>query len=120
MPFLGKKKGMDMDKETHAMPQEAREALRKFAEQTTGWQVQDTHIKRIHVHKFSSRIRKLVDSEIRVGEEMDLNLANIPHESVFAIFESKDYLVVTPDHHSKTGATVYLFEPDEVTEVEKE
>lgn len=98
---------------------EAREAVRKFAEQITGWQVNDTHIKKISVRAFSSRIRKNVFSDIRVGEELDLSLSSFPHEPVLAIFESDKYLVVTPDK-LKSNRRVYLFERREVVGVEKE
>jgi len=98
---------------------EPREAVRKFAEQITGWQVSDTHIKRISVRAFSSRIKRKVQSDIRVGEELDLSLSNIPHEPVLAIFESNKYLVVTPET-IKSNKRIYLFEPEEVLGIEKE
>lgn len=98
---------------------EAREAVRKFAEQITGWQVNDTHIKKICVRAFSNRIKKQVQSDICVGEELDLTLSNIPHEPVLAIFESDKYLVVTPDR-IKSNKKIYLFERKEVLGIEKE
>ena len=102
------------------IPQENKEVFRQFAEQITGWQVKDTHIKKIKVHAFSNRIKRLIDSDISVGEEIDSNLSNGFHESVMAIFESQnEYLVVTPLKNSAHG-TVYLFDPQEVLEVTKE
>lgn len=98
---------------------EPREAVRRFAEQITGWQVHDTHIKKISVRAFSSRIKRQIESDIRVGEELDLSLSNVPHEPVLAIFESDKYLVVTPDK-IKSNKRVYLFERQEVSGVEKE
>lgn len=98
---------------------ETREAVRKFAEQITGWQVNDTHIKKISVRAFSSRIKREVQSDIRVGEELDLSLSNIPHEPVLAIFESNKYLVITPEI-IKSNKRIYLFEPEEVLGIEKE
>jgi len=47
---------------------EVKETFRQFAEQLTGWQVKDTNIKKIKVHAFSDRIKKLVDSNVSVGE----------------------------------------------------
>lgn len=105
--------------EVCAVTPEIKEAYRRFAETITGWQVKDTFIKKIKVHAFSNRIKKQINSNITVGEELDSNLSNIPHEPVLAIFESDKYLVVTPDKDSSKG-TVYLFEPDEVVNIEKE
>lgn len=98
---------------------EFRESYRKLAEHLTGWPVKDTHIKKIKVHTFSNRIRKHIDSEITVGEKLDTNLSNIPDEPVLAIFESNEYLVITPDRN-KENSTVYLFEPNEILDIEKE
>lgn len=101
------------------IPQETKESFRKFAEQVTGWQVKDTNIKKIKVHSFSDRIKKPIDSDINVGEELDTNLSNMPHEPVLAIFESNEYLVITPNRNNQKG-TVYLFDADEVVNIEKE
>lgn len=104
------------------IPPEVKESFKKFAEQVTGWQVIDSHIKKISVRKFSNRIKRQVTSDICVGQELDTNLSNIPHEPVLAIFESDtshEYLVVTPDK-GKENRTVYLFDPEEVLNVEKE
>jgi len=98
---------------------EERESFRKFAEQITGWPVKDTKITKIKVNAFSDRIKRNVSSDIQVGQELDLNLANIPHESVLAIFESKEFLVITPDKSSPNG-TVYFFDPNKVLDIEKE
>lgn len=98
---------------------EAREAIKRFAEQITGWQINDARIKKISVRAFSSRIKREVQSDIRVGEELDLSLSDVPHESVLAIFESKKYLVVTPDK-IKANKRVYFFERQEVLGVEEE
>ena len=98
---------------------ENKETFRRFAEQITGWPVKDTHIKKIKVHTFSNRIRKYIDSNITVGERLDKNISNIPDEPVLAIFESKEYLVITPNKNSDNG-TVYLFDLDEVQAIEKE
>jgi hypothetical protein len=100
---------------------EVKESFRKFAEQVTGWQVKDTHIKRIKVHAFSDRIKRPVDSSVSVGEELDTNLSNSPHEAVLAIFESEasEYLVVTPNLNNQKG-TLYFFDPQEVVDIIKE
>ncbi|MFA5156233.1 MAG: hypothetical protein WC532_02420 [Candidatus Omnitrophota bacterium] len=101
---------------------ETKETFRKFAEQVTGWHVKDTHIKCIKIHAFSDRIKRPVDSNVSVGEELDANLSNSPHEPVLAIFESEDvkeYLVVTPNRNSQKG-TLYFFDPQEVIGIEKE
>jgi len=103
------------------LPPEVKESFRRFAESVTGWQISDTNIKKISVRKFSNRIKKHITSEICVGQELDCNLSNIPHEPVLAIFESSpthEYLVVTPDK-GKENKTVYLFEEQEVLDVEK-
>lgn len=104
------------------MPPEVKEAFRRFTEHTTGWHVKDTNISKISVRAFSSRIKKYITSDICVGQEMDLNLSNIPHEPVLAIFESdeqpNEYLVVTPDK-GKENTTVYFFEPRDVLGVER-
>lgn len=98
---------------------EAKEECRKFAEQVTGWAVRDTSIKRIKVHTFSWRMRRQIDSDICCGEALDFNLSNLPNEKVIAIFESEQYLVVTP-HKGELKGTVYLFPAQEVVSVEKE
>jgi hypothetical protein len=100
---------------------EIKETFRKFAEQVTGWHVKDTHITKIKVHAFSDRIKKPVDSSVSVGEELDTNLSNSPHESVLAIFESEanEYLVITPNRNNQKG-TLYFFDPQEVIGIEKE
>lgn len=97
---------------------ETKETYRKFAEQLTGWTVKDTNIKKIRVHTFSDRIKRPINSDISVGNEIDSNLSNMPHEPVLAIFESNEYLVVTPNQNNSEG-TVYLFGPNEVLGVEK-
>jgi len=114
-----KKEGKMTGVETCSITPEIKESYRKFAEEITGWQVKDTSIKKIKVHSFSGRVKKQIDSNIIVGEELDSNLSNIPHESVLAIFESDKYLVVTPNKYSPKG-TVYLFEPSEVLSIERE
>lgn len=98
---------------------EIKESCRKFAAQVTGWTVTDTNIKKIKVRTFSWRIRRQVACDICVGEELDINLSNLPNEHVMAIFESNEYLVVTPDKGDLKG-TVYLFPFNEVAAVEKE
>jgi hypothetical protein len=103
---------------TQAFP-EIKESCRKFAEQVTGWQVRDTNIKKMKVRTFSWRIRRLVESNICVGEYLDFNLSNLPNEQVIAIFESNEYLVVTPNKSDLKG-TVYFFPQKEVVAVEKE
>lgn len=100
--------------------QETKETFRKFAEQTTGWRVKDTNIQKISVRTFSNRIKKQITSDICVGQELNFNLSNIPHEPVIAIFESNDYLVVTPENNKqRRNTTVYLFEPREVLSIER-
>lgn len=101
------------------VPVQVKESLRKFAEQATGWEIRDSGIKKISVRAFSRRIKKYVTSDISVGEELDTNLSNMPHEPVVAIFESRDYLVVTPDK-CKCNGTVYLFQEKEVLGIERE
>lgn len=98
---------------------EVKESFRKFAEQITGWQVKDSNIKKIKVQHFSNRIKRHISSDICVGEELDTNFSNIPHEPVLAIFESKEYLVITPNKNNSKG-TVYFFEPKEILNIEKE
>ena len=88
------------------------QSLRKFAEDITGWQVRDTAITGITVRALSRRLHRPVASSIRVGQELSPDLSGAPHEPIGAIFESNQYLVVTPD-------TVYFFAPDEVTAVER-
>lgn len=111
---------MNEDKKNLISP-EIRESFRRFAEQTTGWRVKDTNIKKISVRTFSSRIKKQITSDICVGQELNSNLSNIPHEPVLAIFESNDYLVVTPENNKqRMNTTVYLFEPKEVLNIERE
>lgn len=95
-----------------------KETFRKFAEQMTGWEVKDTNIKKIKVHAFSDRIKRPINSDICVGEEIDANLSNTPHEPVLAIFESNEYIVVTPSLRSQE-ATVYLFDPEEILNIER-
>lgn len=101
------------------MEEKIREAFRKFAETTTGWQLKDTHIKKISVRTFSSRIKKHIVSDICVGQELDDNLVNLHHVPVAGIFEANDYFVVTPDRGDLNG-TVYLFEGKEVVGIERE
>lgn len=104
------------------IPAEVKELFRKFAEQTTGWHIVDPHIKKISVRRFSNRIKKHITSDICVGQELDENLSNIPHEPVLAIFKATDaneYLVVTPDK-GKSNSTLYMFEPTEVLNIEEE
>lgn len=101
------------------MTPEKVDLLRKFAEKATGWEIKDTRIKKIKVQSFSNRVRRPIASDICIGEELDLNLSNMPHESVLAIFESKEYIVVTPDKNELNG-TVYFFRPQEVVSVERE
>ncbi len=96
-----------------------REAMRRFTEQLTGWQVKDSNIKKIKVRAFSNRVRRHIDSDVNVGEELDSNLSNRPHESVLAIFEARDeYLVITPDKDNLNG-TIYFFEPGQVLDIER-
>lgn len=98
---------------------EAKEALRKFAEQVTGWQIKDSNIKKIKVRTFSDRIKRRIDSDVSVGEELDSNLSNSPHESVLAIFEGREeYLVVTPNRNNPNG-TLYFFEPGQILSIER-
>ncbi len=96
-----------------------KESFRQFAERLTGWEVKDSHIRKIKVRSFSDRIKRQISSDICVGQELDNNLSNIPGEPVLAIFESKEYLVITPDK-SNLKATVYLFDQSEVLGIEKE
>lgn len=101
---------------------EVKETFRKFAEQVTGWHVKDTHIRTLKIHAFSDRIKKAIDSNVKVGEELDENISNSPHEAVLAIFESeeaKEFLVITPNRNSQRG-TLYFFGPQEVLSIEKE
>lgn len=101
------------------VPQEIKESIKKFTEQVTGWPVKDTNIKKIKVRAFSSRIKREIDSDVSVGEELDSNLSNSPHESVLAIFEAKEeYLVVTPNKNNSNG-TVYFFQPGQVLNIER-
>lgn len=110
---------MNEDKKNLISPRD-KESFRKFVEQTTGWRVKDTNIKKISVRTFSNRIKKQITSEICVGQELDFNLSNIPHEPVMAIFESNDYLVVTPENNKqRTNTTVYLFGQSEVLSIER-
>jgi len=108
-------------RETGVLPltPEVKETVRRFAETMTGWQVKDTHIKKIKVHAFSPLIKRPIDSDICVGQELDGDLSGVPHEKVLAIFESNEYLVVTPNRNSLEG-TVYFFEPREVSVIEKD
>lgn len=96
-----------------------KENFRKFAEQMTGWEVKDTNIKKIRVHAFSDRIKRPINSDICVGKEIDTNLSNTPHEPVLAIFESNEYIVVTPSPRTQE-ATVYLFGAGEILNIERE
>lgn len=107
--------------EDSVLPQllERKESLRKFAESVTGWQVKDTNIKTIKVLHFSGRLKKRISSDICIGKELDENLSNAPHEPVAGIFESNQYLVVTPSRNNLKG-TVYFFEQEEVVNIERE
>jgi len=98
---------------------EQRELFRKFAEQMTGWPVKDTNIKKISVRAFSKQVKKEIVSDICVGEELNRFLADFNPERVLAIFESNEYLVVTPDT-TERNRRVYLFDEKEVLKVEKE
>lgn len=98
---------------------ETREAVRRSTEDITGWQVNDTNIKKITVRAFSSCLKKEIRSDICVGEEMNLYLSSIPHQPVLAIFESDKFLVVTPER-IKSSKRIYLFERGEVLGVERE
>ena len=91
--------------------------VKNIVEQITGCQVRENEISKLKVHAFSNRIKKYIDTEIKVGEEMNLELADIPHTKVLAIFKSKDYLVVTPDT-STENKHIYFFSEDEVSGVE--
>ena len=99
---------------------DTKESLRKFAEGLTGWQVKDTGIKSMRVRALSRSLRRRIDADICVGEELSTDLSSLPHESVLAIFESNAYLVVTPDRNSTQDGTVYIFEPHEVTGIHRE
>lgn len=113
-----------LDKLNLPIATQVTESIRQIAEQLTGCSVQDTHIRKIKVHTFSNRIKKLIDSDICVGAELDTNLGTIDHETVLAIFESKliskdEFLVVTPNKFNPKDATVYLFDKKEVVAVER-
>jgi hypothetical protein len=98
---------------------ETQESLRKFAQDLTGWQVKDAPIKGITVRALSRRLHRLVEADIRVGQELGPDVSSEPHEPVAAIFESNAYLVVTPALHGAGDKTVYFFQPEEVTRVER-
>ena len=114
-----------MDRLNLPMSMGVKETIRQLAEQLTGCHVTDSNIKKIKVHTFSNRVKKLVDSDICVGEDLDKNISSIAHEQVLAIFESRllskdEFLVVTPSsRHDSKDATVYLFEKEEVIAIER-
>ena len=96
---------------------EVREALRKFAEETTGWDVKDPHIKSITV-RTSRHGGDLV--RIAVSDMItDPTVANQTGERVLAIFESNAYLVVTPNRGGVRGEP-YYFGRSKVVSVELE
>ncbi|MDD5431977.1 MAG: hypothetical protein PHO70_03210 [Candidatus Omnitrophica bacterium] len=105
--------------ETQLLPavEHSREILKKFAESITGWQVKDTDIKMISVRSFSNRVKRFVISNVCVGEELNENLSDIIHEPVLAIFESNEFLVITPDK-IKANKRIYFFNENEVFEIE--
>ncbi|MCU0651981.1 MAG: hypothetical protein MUC39_03465 [Candidatus Omnitrophica bacterium] len=101
------------------MDEKMREAFKRFAEETTGWHLKDTKIKKISVRTFNSRIKKYITSDICVGEELDGNIFEVNHAPVAGIFESDNYFIVAPDR-GRINRTVFLFEDKEVLGVERE
>jgi hypothetical protein len=115
--FKEKEVGM-VDNNIFPVPKEAKESFRQFAEQTTGWKVKDTNIKKIVVSKFSNASKKDVVVDISVETISNSNLFDTSSEPILAIFESNTYLVVTPNRGGLRGAP-YLFGHDQVISVER-
>ena len=94
-----------------------KEGFRKFAEETLQWNVKDTRIKSITVYarkiKGKDKIRK-----INVGEKISPPLSDTIDEPVLAIFESRAFLVVTPNRGGIRGMP-YLWGEDDIISVEK-
>lgn len=88
------------------------EGCRRFAEDTTGWQVRDIGIKAIVARnrRYDEPVR------IEVDQEFPHLIADSPGEKVIAIFESNAYLVVTPNRGGIRGIP-YLFGKHEVLQV---
>lgn len=100
------------------VPPDVKESFRKFAEETTGWQVKDTDIKKITVSIFSEHIKKRIVAGICVGDELNTNVSCVYPEPILAIFESNAYLVITPNRGGLRGMP-YLFGNEEVLSVER-
>lgn len=93
---------------------ETREAFRRHAEHTTGWEVKDTHIKSVVV---SIAEEGLGEVRIAEGDRLNPPISEVPNETVLAILESNAYLVVTANRGELRG-TPYLFDKNKVKRVE--
>ncbi|HUU56531.1 MAG TPA: hypothetical protein VMW93_04245 [bacterium] len=95
---------------------EGLEAIRKFAEETTGWKVEESLIKSILIEDKSGRGFGRV--KIEVGEPLHPGMSDFPGEKVMAIFKSNAYLVITPNRGGIRGMP-YLYGLDEIVSLEK-
>ncbi len=98
-------------------PEDVREGVRKFVEQTMG-NVKSREIKAIWVQPRAEHKRIYDDIKIEVGEYLDNRMSDTPNEKVVAIFESFTYLVCTPNRGVLRG-TPYLYGKEEVYKVEE-
>ena len=99
-------------------PEDVREGIRKFVEETMGWKVNSREIKAIWVHPRSEHKRIYDDIKIEVGEYLDNRMSDTPNEKVMAIFESNTFLVCTPNRGVLRGIP-YLYGKEEVYKVEE-
>jgi len=99
-------------------PEDVREGIRKFVEETMGGKVKSREIKAIWVQPRSEHKRIYDDIKIEVGEYLDNRMSDTPNEKVMAIFESNTFLVCTPNRGVLRGIP-YLYGKEEVYKVEE-
>ena len=99
-------------------PEDVREGIRKFVEETMGGKVNGREIKAIWVHPRSEHKRIYDDIKIEVGKYLDNRMSDTPNEKVMAIFESNTFLVCTPNRGVLRGMP-YLYGKEEVYKVEE-
>lgn len=84
--------------ETEAEAEEEYQAIRKFAKETTGWEIID---RRIESLEFSTEYRYTTIA--KVGKMLDTN-----HEEVIVILESTTYLVCTHNRGALRGMPILV------------